>query len=78
MNLFSISPNPSNGLFNIEMNSSDKALTVSVQNVLGKEILTSEMNDGKFQVNLINEANGVYFITINNQSNSSTLRVIKK
>ena len=78
LNLFSISPNPSNGLFNIEMNSSDKALTVSVQNVLGKEILTSEMNDGKFQVNLINEANGVYFITINNQSNSSTLRVIKK
>jgi len=78
LNLFSISPNPSNGLFNIEMNSSDKASTVSVQNVLGKEILTSEINDGKFQVNIINEANGVYFITINNQSNSSTLRVIKK
>ena len=60
------------------MNSTDGAATVSVQNVLGKEILTSEMIDGKIQVNLTNEANGVYFVTINNNSKSSTLRVIKK
>ena len=56
-------PNPSNGLFVIEINS---ITTIEVVNVFGKTILKQQLEVGKYDINITDYANGIYFIKTNN------------
>lgn len=58
-----IYPNPSNGFFTIESKNENK---VTVNNVLGENIHSQNIQIGKNNLNLNNQPNGIYFIKIQN------------
>ncbi len=77
--LFSISPNPSNGIFNINFTSKNTPTDLSVTGIDGKEMyfLSLNKNDNKSQsLNLENLAKGVYFLKINYKNGASQVRKI--
>jgi len=57
-------PNPSNGVFNIELN---QKTNVKVMNILGSIVYEQELS-GKSQIDLTNQASGIYFLNINETS----------
>jgi len=69
---FNVYPNPSNGLFNINL-SSDEANTVqlSVKNLVGQTIINETVSvSGKtnHSISLANYSKGVYFLTVGNET----------
>ena len=69
---FSVYPNPGNGTV---MLTSSNGLHV-VKNVLGQEVSTVSVENGKAEINTSNWKNGVYFIT--NEQTGSSIKFIKK
>ena len=57
-------PNPSTGLFNLT--TTVKASKIEVVNALGAVIYSAQVNVDRIQVNLSQEAKGVYFYTLSN------------
>jgi hypothetical protein len=53
-------PNPSHGIFNFNMPGSNNSYMVKVYNVLGQEINTSLITTENNEINLGNEAKGIY------------------
>ncbi len=78
-NDFKIYPNPFETIFNIVLDV-EKATYIKVYNALGK--LINEKNlfigDNKLQIDLANEANGIYFVEITNDKHMITRKVIKQ
>ena len=56
-------PNPNNGLFNLQLNSTEENVNVSIENNLGETVYTSVTNSSK-EVNLQNLSSGMYFIKV--------------
>lgn len=73
----SVYPNPStNGMFTIDLGTNPEKTTVTVYSILGNIIITKELNAINKQVlDLSNEANGSYFITINNNHSTITRKI---
>lgn len=71
-----IYPNPSaSGVFTINLGNPAKAM-VTVYNVLGKTVLTKEINTlSNGNIDLSNEPNGSYFVTLKNDREISTQKV---
>jgi hypothetical protein len=68
---FSVYPNPSNGEFTINLNSSVKTAAISVKNVVGQTILNKTVNiSGRTteSISLTDYSKGVYFLTVNNET----------
>jgi hypothetical protein len=62
----SIYPNPNNGQFIINVESlSGKETTISVIDVLGREVYNSAIKNTKEEINLSGNAAGLYYITVN-------------
>jgi hypothetical protein len=73
-NLFSIYPNPTNGLLII--NSASTVSEISVYNNLGQLLLTSEKTD---QVDISSLSDGIYFVKIKAENGQTeTKKVVKK
>ncbi len=73
-NLFSIYPNPTNGVFNINSNST--ITEIAVYNNLGQLLFTSEE---KNQVNISSLSQGIYFVKIKDENGQTeTKKVVKK
>lgn len=69
-------PNPTAGVFNIELNSaSDK--TIVVTDLTGRTVLTTTSSDQKITLNISHLANGVYYVKINSGSAVEVLRIVK-
>ncbi len=73
--LANIYPNPSNGLFMIDLKS---AAQIIVTNTLGQTILTETMNPGKHQIDLQKQANGVYFVKVVQGKQQQIIKLIKE
>jgi hypothetical protein len=56
----SVFPNPSNGIFTIDVNAEIDA--IEIYNVLGEQVLTKTVNANQLQVDLSTQPAGVYFI----------------
>jgi hypothetical protein len=71
---FTVTPNPSNGVFNLVLNNSNsESFNISILDVSGKEVFTEIVNlnsNTRKQVDLSDFAKGVYFMQI--QSGNST------
>ena len=64
-NEFYISPNPSSGLFTINMeNVTGKMAEVEIYNVLGEKVYKSDVKSQKEEINLSNQPKGIYFVKI--------------
>ena len=68
-------PNPSNGIFNVEGNGIRK---IEVMDALGQIILSKEVEDDSLQINLSNNASGVYLLRVITDNGISTNQIIKK
>jgi len=69
INNLSIYPNPSRGVFNISFTSDDiQNLEVRILNLIGEELINENLVQfiGEYtkQINLINNAKGIYFLEI--------------
>ncbi len=69
----SLLPNPNNGSFTLDLSEFESSSNVTIINIIGSEIY-SAIIDGKKVINLTDIAKGVYFISIENNSN----RIVKK
>lgn len=77
-----VHPNPSKGVFNIQMNSNALSSKIAVMNLLGEVILTKELvqtSNGNFesQIDLSNYPNGIYLIDMSTE-NQRVARKISK
>ena len=76
----SIYPNPTTGIFTIEMNDVEKDVyTIKISNVLGQEIFTNSQSVNgiyKENIDLSTFRKGVYLIEIKNSSSTITERVV--
>ncbi len=71
---FSIFPNPSNSIINVELkNSSD----LQIMDVLGKILLESKLQNGNNSVNIFHLSNGVYYFKIKQGEAMSIKKIIK-
>ncbi len=72
----SIYPNPTNGLFTIDMGSYDEAVNYTITSIDGR-IVTQKSNviDNKITIDLGNESKGVYLLKLHNHKSSSVFRI---
>ncbi|REJ82883.1 MAG: T9SS C-terminal target domain-containing protein [Bacteroidetes bacterium] len=75
----SIFPNPTSGMLNIETGTfQPKSLSVSVSNVLGREVKNLQMNipSAYYQVNLSDLDAGVYMVHVKSEFGEFTQRIV--
>lgn len=68
-------PNPSNGIFTMELSSSAK---VKILDLLGRSVYSDNLEQGNYKMDLSPFENGVYFIQINQNNNFKTIKIIKE
>lgn len=75
-----VAPNPTSGIINIAFTlPTEENVTVSVSNTLGQIVSTSNhngMSNGLVTLDIANQPNGVYFVTINNGKDKMVQRLI--
>ena len=71
----SVYPNPSTGVFTYSIENADKA-SVIVYNILGTQVLNSEVNKGTHTIDLSAQANGSYFMSIKTDKEVITKKII--
>lgn len=73
----SVYPNPStNGIFTVNTGNLTDKTVVTVYNIIGKVVFSKELNStAKATIDLSNEANGSYFVNIQNSMESSTKKI---
>jgi hypothetical protein len=72
---FQLYPNPNLGEFVIE---GPHQSTIMIHNALGQVIMTRELHEGKNQINLGENAKGVYFVKYSAGSVSRTIKIVKQ
>lgn len=76
---WSVYPNPSNGIFHIQNNTSTtpENTTLNIIDILGRTILskTYHLNE---TIDISNNTNGLYFIQLQNQSQSTNFKILKQ
>lgn len=68
---FSVYPNPSTGVYTIKM---DEIGDISIRNILGKLIFAGKTKT----IDLSNQPNGIYLLTLTVDNKSATTKLIKK
>jgi hypothetical protein len=68
-------PNPNNGLFVVELTTVSK---VTVTNALGQVVIAETFEAGKHNIDIHNEATGVYFVKVIENNKQQTIKVIKQ
>jgi hypothetical protein len=77
---FTVFPNPSNGIFNINLDAkSTEVVNLTVNNIVGQTVLTKRVTaSGKTTetISLANFDKGIYFLTIDNNNEKQTVKLI--
>ncbi len=68
-------PNPSKGIFVVDLTSSAKVI---VTDVVGKLVYTSKLNEGKQTINLTNLPNGIYILKAESNGAVNAVKLIKE
>ena len=72
-------PNPSDSMLNIELRNGITNANLEVYNLLGKQILTRDINsENGLQLNISNWDSGMYLVKITSDKRVETKRVIKQ
>lgn len=79
---FKITPNPSNGIFNIQATSLKNIHMLEVYDLHGKVILSKQLNISERQwqttIDMSNQAKGVYFIRLSSANGNMVQKIILK
>jgi hypothetical protein len=73
-----IHPNPATEQLNVKLNSPGMISTISIVNMLGQSIYTLQSDEQSLTINLSAYNKGIYFITVNNTSGTTTTKFIKE
>jgi len=77
---FTVFPNPSNGIFNINLDAkSTEVVNLTVNNIVGQTVLTKKVTvsgQTKETISLANFDKGIYFLTIDNNNEKQTVKLI--
>lgn len=67
---FSTYPNPSSGVFNINLSSNDATnVNLTVKNVVGQTVLTETVSgNANHKISLTDHSKGIYFLTVGNET----------
>ena len=76
-NLVNVFPNPSTGVFNIELNSSN-VKEIQVIDLTGRLIYTDKSNSNKVSINLNAYPAGVYYLKVSADHSVKTIKLIKE
>jgi hypothetical protein len=72
-------PNPTNGVFEIHLNSFNETTSVEIYNALGQRILVEKVNSEIMTINLKEFNSGLYYVKIkNSEQQSQLIKVIKQ
>jgi hypothetical protein len=74
---FSIYPNPTTNLVNINLANNTDVATITISNILGETVKTNTMTGVNSQLSLESLINGVYFITLETTNNRVTKSIVK-
>lgn len=72
---FSLYPNPSQGMFTIELPNLTSGMSVQVMDVYGKLVYSSPINSSEMKIDL-NESAGLYFVTVFGNGSKTTTKLI--
>ena len=72
--IFNLYPNPTNGLFYIELPSSVKII---ITNTLGEVVFEESMGEGKHQLSLQDQASGLFFVKAFTNNQTQLYKLIK-
>jgi hypothetical protein len=78
-NTINVSPNPSNGLFIIQLKSNDGNSTlklITVFDITGRKILTVEADTKSYMLDLSEQPKGIYFLHANDMNNDYNEKII--
>ena len=71
-----ISPNPSNGIFNVTLKSNSD-VNITVANAIGQVVVNKNFTSTEVvSFDLSNQNNGVYFVTITNGNSKTVKKVV--
>ena len=73
---FNVYPNPGNGIYSIEVLSSN--MNITVIDVLGRIVYSQQIQNGKYDINLANLNNGLYILKAESNGAIKTVRLIKE
>lgn len=71
-----IAPNPTNGIFTIDLSKTNSKATILVYDALGKVVFNKEVEASKTEVDLTENNKGLYFVKIQTESSSEVKRII--
>ncbi|MCX6182773.1 MAG: T9SS type A sorting domain-containing protein [Bacteroidetes bacterium] len=75
-NKLAVYPNPSTGLVNVSLNNANSDLiTVSVSNVLGQTIYSTQSTQSNVNIDLNGKNAGIYYITVQTAAGTTTQRL---
>ncbi len=78
-NNITIQPNPSNGVFELKLNTIEKEVIIKVFNSTGILIHKSNnLNSERARIDLSNYPTGIYFVKISDSNSTITKKIIKK
>ena len=75
---FSIFPNPTANLININLANNTDVATITISNILGEAVKTTTMTGTNSQLSLESLIGGVYFITVATTTERITKSIVKK
>lgn len=77
---FSIEPNPSTGIFNVNISNFeiDQNLHLLIVNTLGQRVLTEQISGDKTTIDISNVEAGTYFVKIVSEKGTSVRQIVKK
>ena len=71
-----IYPNPTNGLFTIELENSNAGSLIEVYDVMGKKVVTKAILANKMAIDLTHFPKGIYMVRVVNGNNTFTKKVV--
>jgi len=78
VNAFSIYPNPTTSRLNVSISQLESNMRLDVYNILGKKVLSKDINDLKSFINVSQWHSGVYLIRLSTDDASITKRFVKQ
>jgi len=74
----SLYPNPSNGIVTIDLGNIYSNTSLEIRNIYGQLVSTKNVSNTNLIHIELNEAPGIYFITLNSDNKNAVLKVVKK
>lgn len=75
---FNLSPNPSQGNYNINLNHLETNAQINVFDALGRSVFSNEVSNGNSMIDITNEASGIYFLQVTVEGRSFVRKLMKQ